>query len=60
MTTGVLGSGAAAIIDSSTTPPMKRFLIFVIPVLTIAMIVHEHAVRCSTATTPAGQLPICE
>jgi hypothetical protein len=39
---------------------MKRILIFIIPVLTIAAIVHEHAVRCQTAATPAGQLPICE
>jgi hypothetical protein len=39
---------------------MKRLLIFIIPVLTIAAIVHEHGMRCQTATTPAGQLPICE
>lgn len=60
MTTPVLSADHTGIIDLSTPPAMKRLLIFIIPVLTIAAIVHEHAVRCSTATTPAGQLPICE
>jgi hypothetical protein len=60
VTTGVPGFDVAAIIDSSTTPPMKRFFIFIIPVLACAAIVHEHAMRCQTAATPAGQLPICE
>jgi hypothetical protein len=39
---------------------MKRLLIFLIPVLTIGAIVHEHAMRCRSANTIAGQLPICE
>lgn len=39
---------------------MKRFLIFIIPVLTIAAIISEHSARCQSTSTIAGQMPICE
>jgi hypothetical protein len=52
---------APGIIDSSTTSDMKRLLIFLIPVATIALIVHEHAATCKVAHHPAaGSFPVCE
>jgi hypothetical protein len=40
---------------------MKRLLIFLIPVVTIAVIVSEHASSCRAVTNPvAGPMPVCE
>lgn len=40
---------------------MKRLLIFLIPVVTIAVIVHEHVATCRTVDNPiAGSMPVCE
>ena len=40
---------------------MKRLLIFLIPVMTIAVIVHEHAASCRAINNPVtGSMPVCE
>jgi hypothetical protein len=40
---------------------MKRLLILLIPIVTIAVIVNEHANSCRIAHHPsAGPMPVCE
>lgn len=49
-----------AIIGLLTLVLMKRFLGVLIPALALAALVYDQAIRCSSASTPAKQLPICE
>jgi NAD/NADP transhydrogenase beta subunit len=40
---------------------MARLLLFLIPIATIAVIVHDHANTCKIAHHPvAGRMPVCE
>lgn len=50
------------IAPSTTTPThMARLLLFLIPVVTIAAIAHDHAAQCKVAHHPvAGRMPVCE
>jgi hypothetical protein len=57
----MLCAGSPGIIDLSTPFQMKRFLLLLLPVATIAFIVHDHANSCRVAHHPgAGSFPVCE
>ncbi len=57
----MLCAGPPGIIDLSNPLQMKRLLLFLLPVATIALIVHDHATSCKIAHHPAaGSFPVCE